>query len=425
MSPWAKRLLMMTMIAWTALTVAAGWFAFRGGSTSASASDHTVLYDVAKPGAAREVRAVTREQASKLIDANAGATAVATPSSLGLRAAPQFARDAGINSKIGAASPDGPRSSEQQSHAKGVIVLDPGHGRGDPGAVHHLADGSVDITEADSNLRNAELLRDDLIALGYEVYLTRDGAGRGPAGPLPLEFIASDLYARVGLAKAVNADLYLAIHGNGATVTSISGPETWYCGRHQAAAANEQLARAVQSAMMDALHEYGYAPPDRGIKEDAQSHHSGDFCQFVVTRESPVPAALLEFLFLTNDDDARVLVDDRAHVLMARHVADALDAFMRDRGSSPASPTSPSVAPNTAPATAAAPYPITPQAVAAQATPIAPPHTTPARIESDVPTEAPSQNGFFVPDLIDPPTPTPEIEAAPQQSPAEAAPVNH
>jgi N-acetylmuramoyl-L-alanine amidase len=44
-----------------------------------------------------------------------------------------------------------------------------------------------------------------------------------------------------------------------------------------------------------------------------------------------VPAALLEFLFLSNDDDARVLVDDRAHVLMAQYVAAALDVFMQQR----------------------------------------------------------------------------------------------
>jgi N-acetylmuramoyl-L-alanine amidase len=114
-------------------------------------------------------------------------------------------------------------------------------------------------------------------------------------------------------------------------VKSISGPETWYCGKHDEGAANRELAILVQQAMMDALREYGYEPPDRGIKEDAASHHSGEFCQFVVTREAPVPAALLEFLFLSNDDDAQVLADDRSHVLLARHVAEAIDAFLSER----------------------------------------------------------------------------------------------
>jgi N-acetylmuramoyl-L-alanine amidase len=217
--------------------------------------------------------------------------------------------------------------------SKGVVVLDPGHGRGDPGATHYLPDGSRrwDVTEADSNMLNARLIKAELVAMGYEVYLTREDGEAGPGGPLPLQFIASDLYWRVALAKSVDADVYLAIHGNGATVHSISGPETWYCGKHEEGAANEQLAMMVQRAMMDALHEYGYFPPDRGIKEDAEAHHSGDFCQFVVTRETPVPAALLEFLFLTNDDDARVLVDPKAHEILARHVAHAIDAFLAER----------------------------------------------------------------------------------------------
>jgi len=70
---------------------------------------------------------------------------------------------------------------------------------------------------------------------------------------------------------------------------------------------------------------------DRGIKEDAESHHSGDFCQFVIMRETAVPAALLEFLFLSNDQDAQVLVDERSHILMAKHGAAAIDAFLTER----------------------------------------------------------------------------------------------
>lgn len=64
---------------------------------------------------------------------------------------------------------------------------------------------------------------------------------------------------------------------------------------------------------------------------DADSHHSGGFCQFVETRETPMPAALLEFLFLSNDRDAAALVDPRSHPLMANHAAAAIDAVLQDR----------------------------------------------------------------------------------------------
>lgn len=295
------------------------------------------MLDVVVPGAGREIRSITASQAAALRE---GRTVLPEPSPtrpVGMaQPAPKLAASAGVDRRARSAGVEtGKRRTASVGEAvKGVVVLDPGHGRGDPGATHYLNDGSGrwDVTEAESNQRNAELIRDELRAMGYEVYLTREGAGAGPGAPLPLQFITSDLYARVALAEAVDADVYLAIHGNGAVVKSISGPETWYCGKHEEGAANLDLAQRVQRAMMDGLHEYGYFPPDRGIKEDAASHHSGDFCQFVVTRETAVPAALLEFLFLSNDGDARVLADDRSHVLMAQHVARAIDAFMQERG---------------------------------------------------------------------------------------------
>jgi N-acetylmuramoyl-L-alanine amidase len=339
MSPWFRRLLVGAMLLWTGFTGFAGWTALRDGGTSASATDVAALHDVVTAEGRREVRPLTPEELAAVGDVPDTAAAAA-PAPPVQHPFPDGAAAADAGGVTRAADNGGALPAVPARVSKGVVVLDPGHGRGDPGATHYLPDGSGrwDVTEAESNQRNAELIRDRLLAMGYDVYLTREGPGRGPGGPLPLQFITSDLYARVALAKAVDADLYLAIHGNGAVVKSISGPETWYCGKHEEGAANRDLALAVQQAMMNALHEYGYFPPDRGIKEDAASHHSGDFCQFVVTREAPVPAALLEFLFLSNDADAAVLVDDRSHVLMAEHVARAIDGFLQNRGDSPPLP---------------------------------------------------------------------------------------
>ncbi len=326
------------MAVWTALTAATGWYMLRGDSApAAAAAGAAVVYDVAGPMTPHAVHLLTREQANATLPQPTPDTAVRQRNMGVSQPVPHYAQSAdGISNKVRSANPEIPAQLKSPRSAvakKGVIVLDPGHGRGDPGAVHYLPDGSGrwDEIEADSNLKNAQLIRDNLVAMGYDVYLTRENAGVGPGGPLPLQFITSDLYSRVALAKSVNADLFLALHGNGATVHSISGAETWYCGKQSNGSLNEKLARMVQQAMMDGLHEYGYFPPDRGIMEDAERHHSGDFCQFVVTREAPVPAALIEFLFLTNDQDAKVLVDDRSHVILARHVAEAIDEFMRQR----------------------------------------------------------------------------------------------
>lgn len=334
MGRWASWLLVLSMVGWTALTGAVGWYVFRGGSAPAAAAAG-VVFDVAGPGVPRQVRYLTMEQAAQTMpDTVAAPTPAPTRAAGALRPPPDFALPAGPSASAPPVDPNRiapPPTNGQAAGKKGVVVLDPGHGRGDPGAVHKLPDGRVDITEADSNMQNALLIKTDLEKMGYEVYLTRQDGEPGPGGPLPLQFIVSDLLWRVQLSRSVEADVYLAIHGNGATVPSISGPETWYCGKRQDGSANEQLATMVQRAMMDALRAYGYFPPDRGIKEDAASHHSGEFCQFVVTRETSVPAALLEFLFLTNDNDARVLLDQRAHELMAQYVAQAIDQFLQQR----------------------------------------------------------------------------------------------
>lgn len=331
MSRWAYGVLVTAMVLWTAMTVVAGWYAIRSGDGAAAAADA----GVAAPDAPGDVSLLSGREIITRPGARSGdAAADATPAPRSARRSepvPAYALGAGGETRVRSLDPEGPRPQPDTAPlSKGVVVLDPGHGRGDPGAVAHFGDGSY-YTEAESNLTNAEMLRDRLVAMGYDVYLTREGAGRGPGGPLPRQFIVSDLFARVALARAVEADVYLALHGNGATVRSISGPETWYCGEHEEGAANERLATMIQQAMVDALREYGYEPPDRGIKEDAAAHHSGGFCQFVVTRETPVPAALLEFLFLSNADDAQVLIDARAHELLADHLAAALDEFMRQR----------------------------------------------------------------------------------------------
>jgi N-acetylmuramoyl-L-alanine amidase len=339
-SRWALFVMFLATSMFAGMTVVAGFYAWRGADPApqpALAADaHFGRFDVAAPGHVREVRDLRPEEAASLSEGGqVDPDPVVVRSSGAAFPPPKYAAGAGIDPRMKSVNSDDPRrAASLEQDVRGVVVLDPGHGRGDPGATHYLSDGSGrwDITEAESNLLNAELIRDELVAMGYEVYLTREGAGRGPGAPLPRQFIVSDLFSRVALSSAVDADVYLAIHGNGAVVKSIRGPETWYCGKHQEGAANRRLAEMVQQAMMDALREYGYDAPDRGIKEDAASRHSGDFCQFVVTRETEVPAALLEFLFLSNDDDARVLVDRRSHELMAKHVAAALDAFLQERG---------------------------------------------------------------------------------------------
>jgi N-acetylmuramoyl-L-alanine amidase len=213
-----------------------------------------------------------------------------------------------------------------------TIILDPGHGRGDPGAVHYGPDGNVDLTEAESNLATAEHLQRFLEDKGYDVYVTRAGFGK-PLGPRPLTqlLISADLWARVRLAEAVEGDLFVSLHSNGSVNPNQSGVEIWYCGQNQYGTESAHLAELALDAAMAGLNDYGYDAVRRGTQEDSTVHHSEGFCQFLVTREVHTPAILTELLFLTNDADADVLKDDAAREAMARHLAEAIDQFVQER----------------------------------------------------------------------------------------------
>ncbi|HWQ27404.1 MAG TPA: N-acetylmuramoyl-L-alanine amidase, partial [Dehalococcoidia bacterium] len=234
------------------------------------------------------------------------------------------------------AAASGPRERKARAPGvRGVVVLDPGHGNGDPGAVHHGPGGEADLTEQQVTLSVAQHARNALEAMGYDVYLTRRTAGIPPLGPLTHAFIITDLFSRVTLARAVGADVYVSIHANGSPYGFHRGTEVWYCGKSELGEANRALAELLLQGMLHGFRTYGYDAVDRGLREDAESRTGGEWCPLVVTRESPAPSALVELLFMTNDDDARVLADERARRLVGRGIARAIDQFLVDRGVAP------------------------------------------------------------------------------------------
>lgn len=93
-----------------------------------------------------------------------------------------------------------------------VIVLDPGHGGPDPGAVRREGE----TTEKHVNLEVARRLRDLLGAGGARVVLTREVDARpvAPGAAAPPASEREDLEARVQIANAVGADLFVSLHAD-------------------------------------------------------------------------------------------------------------------------------------------------------------------------------------------------------------------
>lgn len=111
------------------------------------------------------------------------------------------------------------------------VVIDPGHGGGDPGAVY----GGV--KEKDVNLDISKRLARMLEAKGIEVVLTRN------------RDVAVDLDRRVAIAKRARPDLFVSIHANAETSGSAKGAMTLYPPRGARGAKPDLYGRADREVL--------------------------------------------------------------------------------------------------------------------------------------------------------------------------------
>lgn len=152
-----------------------------------------------------------------------------------------------------------------------TIVIDPGHGGRDVGAIG--VNGSY---EKDITFLSASELERELIALGANVYMTRTDDAFIPLDSRPL------------LANAVDADAFLSLHYNSfPEAPSAAGIETFYF--HDQ---DQQLAQYIHNEI---------------IKETDERDRGTTFGDFQVIRQNFKPGVLLELGFLSNEENEALL----------------------------------------------------------------------------------------------------------------------
>jgi N-acetylmuramoyl-L-alanine amidase len=161
-----------------------------------------------------------------------------------------------------------------------LIVIDPGHGGSDPGAISP----NLKMNEKEVNLEVALEARRLLEAAGFRVYMTR----------------SDDSYVsledRAGVANQLRADLFISIHANAAPRTDLKGVETLYYPSEKNPLdfrENKFLAEIFQDEMVRAL--------------GAASHRINAREKLVVLRETSMPAIITEIGFMTNLEEERLI----------------------------------------------------------------------------------------------------------------------
>lgn len=206
---------------------------------------------------------------------------------------------------------------------RNIVCLDPGHGGEDLGNVR-LENGQIVLQEKDFTLEIAMALGERLRADGFEVVMTRDtdtevnpsnedvngdGVVADEGGPARSDQL-DDLQARINICNLASADLLVSIHFNGAENEFLQGYEVWYYDQRPFSGRSEAFATLIHAALAEAYANAGYEANDRGIGIDALA---------VIDKERPgklvpstMPGAVVEGLFLSNEDDARFITSDVA-----------------------------------------------------------------------------------------------------------------
>lgn len=186
------------------------------------------------------------------------------------------------------------------------IVIDPGHGGADPGKV-----GINGALEKDINLQMAYLLKESLEAQGFYVVLTRtrdeslsgDGSNSGKV---------QDLQNRIRLITEEDPIMVISIHQNSYTQESVRGAQVFY---YETSEDAKLLAECIQRSLI--------AAADDGNHREAKGNTS-----YFLLKKTPVVTVIVECGFLSNWQEAELLVQESYQRLMVGAITDGILEYL-------------------------------------------------------------------------------------------------
>lgn len=177
------------------------------------------------------------------------------------------------------------RNAAAERFGRAVIVLDPGHGGEDPGAV---ANG---VSEKDINLDIALRIRDMLSSCGYDVVMTRYDDrllyGTGEEGKKKY----FDLRNRVASVNGLESPIFVSIHQNKFPAESCKGLQVFYSG-------NSEESRLLADMIQEDAR---LLQP-----ENRRSAKCGSETVYILEKLE-IPAVLVECGFISNRREAELL----------------------------------------------------------------------------------------------------------------------
>lgn len=196
------------------------------------------------------------------------------------------------------------RFNEKPQTKGATVVIDPGHGGKDCGAI--AVNGTY---ESKLNLSLALKVKANLESKGYNVKILRTGD------------TGKTLDERQALARSQGGDIFVSLHHNSSPSSSLSGTEVYYYRAYSkplASSIHARLANEWRSVYSGNPNMYNkVVAPDGGVR----------YYPFRVTRIEECPAVLVECGYLSNPTECAYACDDNVNSRMAKAIAQGIEDY--------------------------------------------------------------------------------------------------
>ena len=226
-----------------------------------------------------------------------------------------------------------------------IVMLDPGHGGSDSGAI-----GQHKTYEKHITLQFAKTIQSKLEQKGYKVYLTRNNDKK------------IELPDRRKKAREVNADAFVSIHANSIENNSkVRGSSVLIWSLNADSERAEKLAesengqekgvdisgvpehienknaRQIYTSMQDEYNSAESARLGNNILKRIAKHNivlnknkTVDLADLAVLRSLDTPSVLVELAFISNLEDEKLLNSSTFREKMSDSIANGIDAYFKD-----------------------------------------------------------------------------------------------
>lgn len=201
---------------------------------------------------------------------------------------------------------------EEENKAK-IILIDPGHGGYDGGAVSK--NGTI---EKDINLAIAIKLKKQLESKGYKVFMTREeDESLNSIIKKPSSKKVEDLNNRCNMKKEVNCDMFISIHQNTFPQSKVYGAQVWYSKYEE----SKILASKMQQSLIEMVD-----PSNKRIEKPAVDHYR------ILRDGYEAPSVLVECGFLTNLEEEKKLKDEAYQEKISSAIAEGVKKYYEEIG---------------------------------------------------------------------------------------------